>query len=132
MSCKSAISTANANINVPVEGIIPLGGIVRRFGRNVNLEGNGIELCGQGYFDLDVSVTLTAPDAGTVTVTALVNGVPLAGATASETLTAGATANLSFPGLIRNKCCDSSSTLTLRLSGVAALVNNVGIVVEKI
>lgn len=131
MSCKSAISTANSNINVPVNGIVPLGSVVRRFGQNVRLEGNGIELCGQGYYEFDATVTLTPPAAGIVTVTALVDGVPLDGATASETVAAGATANLSFAALVRNKCCDSSSTLTLQLTGVAALVNNVGVVAEK-
>lgn len=48
------------------------------------------------------------------------------------TSTATLSAQIAENRAAAQQCCDSSSTLTLRLTGVAALVNNVGVVVEKI
>lgn len=40
--------------------------------------------------------------------------------------------NLSFPALVRQQCCNSSSTLTFVLIGAAATLNNVAVVVKKL
>ena len=61
MSCKSAIYTANNTpATLAVGNTIPLGTIIRRFGQNINLNGDGITLTGQGYYDVNVSVTAEA------------------------------------------------------------------------
>lgn len=134
MSCKSAIYTANTTATaVAVGSAIPLGTIIRRFGNNVNLSGNGIIMSGSGYYDVNASITLTPTAAGTVTVSLLRDGVAIPGATASETVAAAATTvNLSIPALVRLQCCNSSSTLTFVLTGAAATVNNIGVVVTKV
>lgn len=143
MSCKSAIYTANTSAtNVTLTAAqptasLPLGTTIRRFGCNTQLSGNGILIEGQGYYDIDSSVTITAPAAGNYTVTLFEDGVPVPGAT--QTVVAAATGIVSFniPAIVRLQCCSSSSTLTLVISTTATLpatitINNVGMVVEKI
>lgn len=143
MSCKSAIYVTNTS---PVtltltaqqpSATIPLGTIIRRFGRNIQLSGNGILIDGEGYYDVDASVTLTPVAAGSYTIQLFRDGVAIPGATQTMTAGAGATVNFNVPALARLQCCDSSATLTLVLTTTATLpatvtVNNVGVVVEKI
>ena len=133
---KSAIYTANTSIqNVAVNGIISPGTIIRRFGPNINLSGNGIQLCGSGYYDIDTSFTIAPTAEGEVTVTAYLDGVAIPGATATETAAAaGDFVNLSISSLVRLgcSCCDGLSTLTFVLTETAANVTNSAIVVEKL
>lgn len=134
MSCKSLIYTAmQTPTAVTVNGIIPLGTIVRRYGCNCNLNGNGIAINGQGYYDVDVSVEAVPDAAGTVTVQLLKDGVAVPGATAAATVAAVAnTVTLAFPATVRLGCCSTGSVLTLLLTGAASTVNNVAARVEKI
>ena len=134
MGCKSAIYTANTTAAVTAVGsTIPFGSIIRRFGQNIDLSGTAINICGRGYYDVDISVTANATAAGTVTVALFKDGVAVPGATASATVSAaGDTVNLSIEALVREMCCDSTSTLTLVLTGAAATVTNVAAVVEKL
>ena len=118
---------------VAVNGIIPLGTIVRRYGCNCNLNGNGIAINGQGYYDVDVSVEAVPDAAGTVSVQLLKDGVAVPGATAAATVAAVAnTVTLAFPATVRLGCCSTGSVLTLLLTGAASTVNNVAARVEKI
>lgn len=134
MSCKSLIYTAmQTPTAVAVDGVIPLGTIVRRYGCNCNLNGNGIAINGQGYYDVDVSVEAVPDAAGTVTVQLLKDGVAVPGATAAATVAAVAnTVTLAFPATVRLGCCSTGSVLTLLLTGAASTVNNVAARVEKI
>lgn len=143
MSCKSAIYTANQSASTITlttaqpTAVIPLGTVIRRFGRNIQLSGNGILLNGDGYYDVDASVVATPVTAGNYTVTLYEDGVAVPGATQTVTAAAAATITFNIPALIRLQCCSSSSTLTLVLSTTATLpatvtINNVGVVVEKI
>lgn len=134
MSCKSALFTANATaVEYPVGSAVPFGAIVRRFGCNADLNGSGIILRGSGYYGVSVSVTAAPTAAGTVTVTLLKDGVAVPGMTASQTVAAaGNPTSLALCGLIREQCCDSSSTLTLQLTGTASTVSNVAAVIEKV
>lgn len=134
MSCKSALYTANTGAqDVSVGGTINLGSIVRRFGKCVSLNGAGITIMDQGYYDVDVSVTSAPTAAGTVTVTLYKDGVEVPGATASATAAAaGNPVNLSISSLIRHFCACSGTTLTLVLTGAAASVTNVAVTVERI
>ena len=134
MSCKSLIYTAmQTPTAVAVNGIIPLGTIVRRYGCNCNLNGNGIAINGQGYYDVDVSVEAVPDAAGTVTVQLLKDGVAVPGATAAATVAAVAnTVTLAFPATVRLGCCSTGSVLTLLLTGAASTVNNVALRVQRI
>lgn len=134
MSCKSGIYTVMNNVvSVHANGVIPLGGTIRRFGRNIYQSSDGIILNGDGYYKVDVSVTLNPTVAGTVSVNLLKDGINVVGGTASGTVgTENTPINLSIECLIRNKCCEDSSSLSLELVGGNAGVNNVAFVVTKI
>lgn len=133
MSCKSALYAAmQTPTAVAVDGVIPLGSLIRRYGCDVALNGNAVNITGAGYYDVDASVTVTPIAAGTVTITLYKDGVAVPGATASETAAANGTVDLSIPALVRQVCCAAGSALTLVLTGVAATVNNVALRVQRI
>lgn len=117
---------------VAVDGVIPLGSLIRRYGCDVALNGNAVNITGAGYYDVDASVTVTPAAAGTVTVTLFKDGVAVPGATASETAAANGTVDLNIPALVRQVCCAAGSALTLVLTGAAATVNNVALRVQRI
>lgn len=140
---KSAIYAANtspATINLSSaqpSAVLPLGTVIRRFGCNIQLSGNGILLDGEGYYDVDSSIVLTPASAGNYTISLHKDGVPVPGATQAFTATSGGTISYNIPALVRLQCCNSGATLTLVLTTSATLpvtvtVTNVGVVVEKI
>lgn len=143
MSCNSAIYTANTSANTITlteaqpSTTIPLGTVIRRFGQNIQLSGNGILLDGVGYYDLSASVTMTPAAAGEFTVSLFRDGVAVPGATQTVTAAALATIAFNIPALVRLQCCDSSASLSLAVTTSATLpatvtINNAGVVVEKI
>ena len=133
---KSALYTANtSNQTVQVDGIIAPGTIVRRFGPNLGLAGNAIQIAGAGYYEINASFTAEATAAGEITITAYRDGVPIQGITATETATAvGDFVNLSISAIVREfcSCCEGLSNLTFVLSENGATVTNVAITVEKL
>lgn len=133
MSCKSALYAAlQTPTAVAIDGVIPLGSLIRRYGCDISLNGNAVNLSGTGYYDVDVSITVAPTAAGTVTATLVKDGVAIPGATASAAAAAGAPTVLSFPALVRQACCAADSALTLVLTGAAATVNNVALRVQRI
>lgn len=131
---KSAIYTTNTIApTIAVDGIIPVGTTTRRYGCNIRQDGNTITLCGQGYYLVNVSATVTPTAAGTVSVTAQKDGVAIVGATGSETVAAVSNAaNISITAIVRNACGCDSSLLSFILGGVAAVVDNFAVTVEKL
>ncbi len=130
---RSLIQTANQSTQaVAAESIIGLGSTQRRYGCDLRLSGNGIEVTGNGYFtaDLDVSVSPTA--AGPVTVALYKNGTAIPGAIAYTTGTAGNPVSVSINTTIRRGCCcDEADNLTAVLVEGAGDVNNVSLRVVK-
>ena len=135
MSCNSAIYCVNTTSqSLLANAQIPFGTIVRRFGRFVNLDGFGITLCGQGYYECNCSVTLEPAAIGNVSVQLYLNGEPYPGAIATAYVaTADEPINLSFPAIIRVKGCeeDTASTVMVRL-GAAATIDNMAFTAKKI
>lgn len=131
---KSAIYTVNNTVNaVALNGTIPLGTTNRRFGRNIVQSGNGIILSGEGYYKVSASISLAPTVVGNVSVGLYQDNVLVGGATATSSVsTANNFTNLNIESLIRLRCCDDTSTLTLVLSGANATVSNVAVVVEKL
>ena len=133
---RSAIYTVNQSVqDVAVDGVFNLGTVVRRFGPNLNLVGNSIQICGNGYYDIDASFTLTPAAAGDLTVTAYVDNVAVPGGTATGTAAAaGDFVNLSIDAIVREGCycCDGLSSLTFVLTGTAASSTNIAVKVEKL
>ena len=134
MSCKSALYAAmQTPTAVAVGGVIPLGSLIRRYGCDVDLNGNAVNITGAGYYDVDASITAAPTAAGTVTVTLYKDGVAVPGATASATAAAADdVVDLNIPALVRQVCCAAGSALTLVLTGAAATVNNVALRVQRI
>lgn len=130
---KSAIYTANTvSTAVAVNGIIPVGSTVRRFGQNIRQDGNTITVSGPGYYLINVSATVAPTAAGTVTITGQKDGVAVSGATAAETTAAAATTvNLSLAYIVRNTCCNSS-ILSFVLGGAASTVSNLAVSIVKL
>lgn len=133
---KSIIYTANTSSqNVALNGIIDPGTVIRRFGPNLGLSGNAIQIDGAGYYNIQASFTMAPTAAGNVTITAYKDGVAIPGAIATEaTGTANDPINLSISSVVREfcTCCDGLSNLTFVLTGTAAAVTNAAIVVEKL
>ena len=129
---RSAIYTVNTDVAVLAGGIIPLGAIVRRFGQCLDLNGNGISVRGDGYYEINSSVTVTPTAAGPVTVQLLLDGVEVAGATATETGAAGVPTNLSVVAMVRDCCPGGARTLTMQLVEGAGTVNNIATTVVKL
>ena len=133
---KSLIYTVNTSVQeLPINGVINPGTVIRRFGQNLNLSGNGIQVAGSGYYKIDANFTLAPTAAGEATITAYLDGVEIPGATATETVAAGGDfINLSIDAVIREgcPCCDTLRTITFVLSSGASSITNSAIVVEKI
>lgn len=138
MSCKSVLYAAmQTPTAVAVGGVIPLGSLIRRYGCDVSLNGNAVNITGgnqsAGYYDVDASLTVAPAAAGTVTVTLFKDGVAVPGATASATAAAADDAlDINITALVRQVCCAAGSALTLVLTGAAASVDNVALRVQRI
>lgn len=131
---KSLIQTVNqSSQTVSENSIINLGSVIRRYGCNLRLNGNAVEVSGEGYYKVDCNVTLAPTTAGNVTVAIYKNGVPLTGATATGSVsTAGNFVTLPIQTTIREGCnCDGGTALTLVLVEGASTVTNVALRVEK-
>ena len=128
---RSMLYTVNDTAqDVAENGTINLGTVVRRFGCNLAMSGNAILAEGNGYYDVDASITLTAPEAGTLTVSLRNNGVDVPGATATVDVTANGTFAIPIVGVIRSCCCETPS-LAFVLTGAAATVENIAVKTVK-
>lgn len=130
---KAALYTANTTSTaLTAGGVIPVGTIIRRYGREIQQNGGVITLAGPGYYLVNASVTAIPTAAGTVSVTAQRDSVAITGATAAETTAAAASsANLALTFIVRNPCCNSS-VLSFVLGGAASTVSNVAVTVTKL
>jgi hypothetical protein len=132
---KSLIQTSNiSQQTVAVGSDISLGSVLRRFGCNCRLNGNAIELVGEGYYTIDVDVTATPTATGNVTVSVLKNGVVIPGATATNSVsTVGNSTTLPINTTVRLGCkCDGASSITVVLVAGAGVVNNISVRVVKV
>ena len=130
---KSLIYTVNANTQTVLDGgLVNLGTVIRRFGCNCALSGNGIVLEGAGYYKINVNATAIPSAAATITVTAYKDGTSITGITASETVADTDTSvSLAAEGVVRIPCCAAASTITFAVSGVDSDVSNFAVVIEK-
>jgi hypothetical protein len=112
--------------------VIAPGTTIRRFGCNLRLSGNGIEVDGAGYYTFDATVTVAPTAAGTVTVALYKDGVQIPGAVASSVGTAGDPVTLPIVTTIRQGCeCDGASNVTLVLTAGPGTVSNVSLRAER-
>ena len=129
---KALIYTVNGNPQTVVEnGNVALGTVIRRFGCNLNLVGNGITVRGQGYYSIDCAIIAAPTEAGNISATLYMDGVEIPGATATATAAvANDPVTIPIIGAVREMCCDSAGTLTCVLNAPAT-VNNIAIRVVK-
>lgn len=132
---KSLIQTVNQSTqSVAVNSIISLGSVLRRYGCGCKLSGNAIEIVGEGYYEIDTSVTLTPAAAGNVTIALFEDGVQIPGAIATGSVTTvGNSLTLPIITTIRKPCyCDSASSITCVLITGASTVSNISVRVTNI
>lgn len=130
---KSLIYTAmTAPVDMLANGVIPLGTAVRRYGCDVNQNGNGVTLSTQGYYNVHANVSVAATAAGAISATLFVDGVAYPGAVATVTAAAaGDVVTLPIDAIVRVGCCDGVKSLTLVLSAEGT-VQNVAMSVERV
>lgn len=131
---RSLIQTANQSQQTVAAGsIISLGSVLRRFGCNCRLNGNAIEIEGEGYYKVEATVTAAPTAAGNVTVAFFENGVQIPGAVSvGSVTTAGNSVTLPITTTIRQGCCcDGASSLTCILVDGASTIRNISVRVEK-
>lgn len=129
---KSLIYTDNETNQVTAVGsTIALGNVIRRFGQNLKLNGNAINICGGGYYTVDANVTIVGTTAGTATISLVKDGVVYA--SRSATLAVGDTVVIPMDVVIREFgcCCDNNSNLTFVLEGTAQTISQISVVVVK-
>lgn len=133
MSCNSAIYTVNSTQpTLAANSQIPFGSVIRRFGSAVQLDGGSMLLCGSGYYDCDVNVTVEPAAIGAITAQLYLDGEAVPGAFATGyAAAAGNPVALSIPALVRICGCGCNKNLSVRIDAAADLVN-MGVVVEKI
>lgn len=129
---KSLIQVANPSPqNVAEGGIINLGSVQRRYGCNLRLSGNAIEVNGDGYYTITGIVTVVPTGTGTVTVAICADGDQIPGVIASSVGTAASPVTLPLVGTIRQFCCSSVNNLTCVLVAGAGSVQNISLRVTK-
>lgn len=136
MSCNSAIYTASTSPeDLQANAQIPFGSIVRRFGKNIDLEGSDMILHGNGYYKCDCSVTLEPAAAGNVSAQLYLNGEPYPGAIVTGYAAAGNPVPLSFSVIVRVygcKCVTDTASLAVRLGDEPATKQNMAFTAMKL
>ena len=131
---KSLVQVINTSSQTLAAGsTINLGTAVRRYGCNCRLNGNAVEVSGEGYFVVDATVTVAPTAVGNVQVALYENGSIVPGSLSTGSVsTANNPVTLPITATIRRGCCcESSDNLTLVLVAGASTVNNVSLRVEK-
>lgn len=129
---KSLIQTVNPSTQaVAVDGIIPLGSVLRRYGCNCRLSGNAIELCGCGYYLVDAAFTVEPTAIGDVVVALYADGSQIPAAVGSgNAATAAAPVTVPITTTVRLRE-DGTTSLTFVLTNGAGNVTNASARVEK-
>lgn len=132
---KALIYTANTSgAEVPIGNTVPVGSIIRRYGRCVDATGSAINLQEPGYYLADISATVSAAVVGDVVLALTQDGVPVPGARASGTITTATTQTetLSITAIVRVMCCGSANLAVLVDGTAAPTIENMAFRVVKV
>lgn len=132
---KSLIYTANTSgAAVAIGNTVPVGSIIRRYGKCIDATGSAINLREPGYYDVTVSATFTSAAVGDVRLTMTQDGVAIPGATAAATVTAANTQieNITIVTTVRVMCCGSSNISIVVGGTVGPTISNMAIRAVKI
>ena len=131
---KSLLQTVNTSTQTLAEGgLINPGTVIRRYGCNIRLNNNSIELIDNGYFKIDATITVEPTAVGNVSVALYEDGIVIPGTLVSG-YAAAASAPVTLPivATVRhNCCCNNTSSITAALVAGAGDVTNVSIRAEK-
>lgn len=130
---KSGIYIAsNTSTTVTNGDIVPLGTVQRKYGCDIEQDGDTIIVCGKDKaFKVQAILTLSAASTAPITVTLQKDGVPVLGA--SSTITVAGTSDqtvLSVQGVVKN-ICDCGGVLSFVLTGADATIDNDSVIVES-
>lgn len=123
MSCPSEIYTVLSNAVVDAGASGQFGTTVRRYGRNLQSNGSVITVEGQGYYDIDASLTFVPTATGPVTIQFYQDGIAIPGALVTAQGTANEPVNLVVVSLMRNFCYRSDTVLTYTISADGTATN---------
>lgn len=123
MSCPSLIYTVATNVAIAEGQQGTFGAIIRRYGRNCQLDGAGINAIGAGYYDLRASLTFEPTATGPVTIQFYQDGVAIPGAVATAQGTATEPVSLCVEAEVRNCGCDCNSAITYTIGAAGTIVN---------
>lgn len=132
---KSLIQTANSSQQtVALNSVIDLGSVLRRFGCNLRMNGDTIEVIGDGYYIVEVCVTATPTAIGNVTIQLLQNDIVVPGTTTTGSVaTVGNSTSLPIVSTIRVGCnCEGATSLKVVLTEGAGVINNISVRVIKV
>ena len=135
MSKAFAFISNNTSQTITGGGVVNPGTAQHGFGctccnRTIQLNGTNIDLRESGYYQVDVGATVSATDAGNVTLALYQDGALVA--RGSETISAANDpASISFPAGVKVNCF---STLTLVVTATAGdpIATNIYTTVEKV
>lgn len=122
---RSLIQTSNTSSQtVAAESVISLGAVLRRFGCNCRLNGNAIEIEGDGYYIVDVVATVIPDEAGEVTIALTQNDTVISGTTTTNTVAAVDTyTTLPIVTTVRLTCCNTMALKVLLVEGAGTVTN---------
>ena len=134
MSKAFAFISNNTSQTITGGGVVNPGTAQHGFGctccnRTIQINGTNIDLRESGYYQVDVGATVSASDAGNVTLSLYQDGALVA--QGSETVSAANDpASISFPTGVKVNC---SSVLTLVVTSTAGdpIVTNIYTTIEK-
>lgn len=134
---RSVIYTSNTSEQTVSDGgVISPGTIIRRYGCNCQLNGNAFLLNGTGYYTISANVTFSPTETGTYSLKVQQDGKDISGAVTSTTIVTaetGSSVSLNLSDIVaRVFCCmDSTSNITIVLSGGAATIINFSASIHK-
>lgn len=115
---RSLIQVANQSTqNLAIDSVVNPGTTIRRFGKDLRLNGNSIEIAGTGYYTVSGTLTVTPNAVGNVAAALYLNGVQIPGTLVGGSVsTVGNSTTLPFETTLRRGCCcDTPDILTCRL-----------------
>ena len=120
----------SATQTIPINGVINLGTVNRRYGNNINLIGGNVVVSGVGHYFGMANFVIDGTASGNVVITMYDNGVPIPNANATKSVTDGVIDGMVVPFAIYDKCC-ADHTITAVVTGIGVDVTNVGVLVVK-
>lgn len=132
---RNLIYTVNSTgAAAPIGSTVPVGSIIRRYGKCISADGESIVLLEPGYYLVTMTATATAAAVGNVELGIQQDGVAVPGATATETVATAGTeyVNLSFAPAVRVRCC-GNARLTVVVAGTTEpTITNLAIGVVRV